>query len=56
MAEYRPVYLFPEIYFCELYGYNEVWFQNLKQQFYKNLGIKEDKEKLRYYILLDALF
>ena len=41
---------------CDLYGlrYNE--YLKLKNRFYSLLGIEEDKEKLRYYILLDELF
>lgn len=41
---------------CEIYGYTEAEFLNYKQLFYNELGIKEDKEKLKYYILLDELF
>ncbi|MFR5875238.1 MAG: phosphotransferase [Eubacterium sp.] len=31
-------------------------FINTKKYFYSLLGIKEDKQKLKYYILLDELF
>lgn len=41
---------------CDLYGASEEEFERLKEKIYSILGIKEDKEKLRYYILLDELF
>lgn len=41
---------------CEISGFGEEKFQSLKKLFYDELGIEEDKEKLRYYILLDELF
>lgn len=41
---------------CDLYGASEEEFERLKEKIYSILGIEEDKEKLRYYILLDELF
>lgn len=41
---------------CNVRGESRETYLNLKQYFYDLLGIEEDKEKLRYYILLDELF
>lgn len=41
---------------CELSLVGEDEFERLKNKIYFDLGIKEDKEKLKYYILLDELF
>lgn len=41
---------------CEIFGCSETEFLNCKRLFYDKIGIEEDKEKLRYYILLDELF
>ena len=41
---------------CDLYGASEEELEKLKEKIYSILGIEEDKEKLRYYILLDELF
>lgn len=41
---------------CDFLGLDNQTFLQYKQLFYTELGIYEDAEKLRYYILLDELF
>ena len=41
---------------CHFLGLNEADYQKCKALFYSRLGIEEDAQKLRYYILLDELF
>lgn len=41
---------------CNLKGMSEEEFSGLKEKLYNTLGVTENKEKLRYYILLDELF
>lgn len=41
---------------CDCFGLSENDYQKYKKLFYSRLGIEEDAQKLRYYILLDELF
>ena len=41
---------------CDWFGLSENDYQKYKALFYSRLGIEEDAQKLRYYILLDELF
>ena len=41
---------------CDWFGLDEKAYKKCKALFYSRLGIEEDAEKLRYYILLDELF
>lgn len=41
---------------CELCAVSITEFERLKNKIYSVLGVEEDREKLRYYILLDELF
>lgn len=41
---------------CSMLGLSERDYNRLKNLFYSELGINENEEKLRYYILLDELF
>lgn len=41
---------------CDLCGIPYEQYLSLKNKLYDLIGVKEDKEKLRYYILLDELF
>ena len=41
---------------CDWFGLEEKVYEKYKALFYSRLGIEEDAQKLRYYILLDELF
>lgn len=41
---------------CDWFGLRENDYQKYKALFYSRLGMEEDAQKLRYYILLDELF
>ena len=41
---------------CDLLGLSESDYQKYKALFYSSLGIEEDAQKIKYYILLDELF
>lgn len=41
---------------CDYFGKSESEFEKYKDMLYSQLGIAEDKQKLKYYILLDELF
>lgn len=41
---------------CDWFGLSETDYDKYKALFYSRLGIEEDTQKLRYYILLDELF